>query len=643
MFIEFKDRGLDEIYLKLMGLSDIQIDLQVETDQLESILEITNSFESMTSSILSSVDAMDELAKSSKAVASMSNTALDYMIKSNKTEQEAIKLNAKKQEAIDRGVPSLENQADLQEVNVELAKNQLNTYSNTAGAIGNMAGAMAGFFEENSKEQKAALIAQQVAATVAGVTAILRAGKTATGYETLPMMAAAATVVSGLLGAAGIAFSGGGFSGKSSAEIRKENIDAEYEPMLGKLDKQIELLEEIARGGSAFAYEVKKVQTERSKGTEEFSENLREGYYAGDYLRVDKYIGNSLEFLFRKNTQEQGAAFAEFASNLYSEDITADYYKPGEVQVKIPTVENFEDLYKYEDLMVFLEDMGMISTSELEDVQGDLEEFVIGSATSLAELATKVKDFSLSLQDSYDALTGTDTYEQKRLEKAKEEVDDLRGGTPLDQYIENSISKLDEVGLSSKQMADLVSGDYERITPVVEEFGDALLEITGQKTIQDLIDNIENIGLVSEAFQENMDNLLNSEEKYTDQLKQIANDRESIQKQIDQTWLGSLSILDEAGKLDYANNMYYEAQTPEDRVAAATSSAQLAMQASGTKEDYARYFARITTALENQKQDMTTTDVYNKLEEVRQEIDDLRTSQRENTINGGEYNEAIAL
>ena len=94
------------------------------------------------------------------------------------------------------------------------------------------------------------------------------------------------------------------------------------------------------------------------------------------------------------------------------------------------------------------------------------------------------------------------------------------------------------------------------------------------------------------------------------------------QRVINSEMLGSLSYLSEAGKLQYANNIFQGATSQEDRISSSRSIAELSKGQTRTREEYAPIWQQYINELQKQGEEKTLTDIYDKLDEVVESVDE---------------------
>jgi len=281
----------------LQGLDDKGIEFQVKLEGLEQLEQIVSSFDSMTQSIISASGAMNDfskaailgstgLAESFKLAKGLEETAAErHRIEGSlallKKEQVVLTQQyAKEVEAVEdtseTELKLAKNKTKIQQTNLKITELNTQEYMLMGDAMANMLGAAAGLMEQGSAEQKALLIAQQAVATTTAVAFILQSGV----YGSFAGIAAAMTVATGLLAAAGIAFSGS--SNPSNTMSTIEHPDKTT--VLGGGDKQsksivnaLEVLEEYAKPEfdvlSQMAYHLRNIDNNMAGATRDILRN----------------------------------------------------------------------------------------------------------------------------------------------------------------------------------------------------------------------------------------------------------------------------------------------------------------------------------------------------------------------------------
>lgn len=351
------------------------------------------------------------------------------------------------------------------EANREKELNELksDSFEDDMANIGALAGAAKGFFEEKTAAYKIlqsiemamhiARMAQMAmelpailgltAAKGAEATANAAASITAAGSGDPYTAPARVAVMIGLMGAA-LAMIGGSTGGASTPmsadgsmtlEQRTDQIEADYEPMTNRLDRQIELLESIDRNGSAGALRVENAALQ----------------FERDYkLLVEESLAGTTRSAERKHGDADGWDFDKIAStyeDIYEKELG---FNIADVSQNAITVDK-SSLSRGFNMMEWLSSMADKGSSSLDDMswvfnqgwggsgmgpgeygkqqmalviddfQQLLSDFTMGVVDSIHEL----KDAGESFKDAYDGITGSMYYESKRLDEAFSDIEKI--------------------------------------------------------------------------------------------------------------------------------------------------------------------------------------------------------------------------
>ena len=470
-----------------------------------------------------------------------------------------------------------EDSAALKQINLQ----------NELAAYGSLAGAMSQMFKEGSEEAKVALIAQQALALASGVTAVMQAAS-APPPAGFAMAAAMAGVVASTLGIAGIAFGGGG--GKSSATIaqeQREDIEISNKPILDRLDRQIELLEALGGfGGTAIGAEV-------SLAGSQFQKSM-------DIAFVDAFevMGDTMLI------QPLISSFERYTGLNVSED--------------------------FEGLAAFYEFFGKhtgITAEEWAIIENDFQQVTHDYTMSLLEQVQVLSSAADGFEGAFDAITGTDFYKELNLQNAQDAVNELLEGTGLglDEYLKTQIENIREINdtLSQENIALLLSDDINNLAEqqkLLSEISADTTEALNEGALEAL-NNKDAILLVADSMGTLNDTFVES-----------ADIQAEIAKKINEEMLGSLSYLSDIEKLSYANNLYRDAITPEDRVSSSRTITEISRGTTRTREEYAPIFLRYLNEVKKQAAEATTQDVVNGLDKVVEEIIISRESATKDSI-----------
>ena len=217
------------------------------------------------------------------------------------------------------------------------------------------------------------------------------------------------------------------------------------------------------------------------------------------------------------------------------------------------------------------------------------------------------------------------------IESAQKYIDTVVGGlsAELKSVVETSLADtLDISALTITQLKDLTSDiDISAMKALDTELNNIALAMkTNTSTAKDTARATDILSNAEFARYKDMSEAIDLVAKSTEdatKAMQDAQDRQSaITRQINQEKLGSLSYLSEAGKLQYANNIFQGATSQEDRISSSRSIAELSKSQTRSREEYTPIFQQYINELEKQKQEATLTDVVNAMVDVGEKIDE---------------------
>ncbi len=492
--------GKEELTLKLNGVDEAYDGMNTILDSQLALVESTNSWGSNLSGV---AGAFVDISKSaSKFRVDEINSTKNQNNLDQKYAKDYLKLEAKKGD-----LKGLEKQYDIDSARLKSDNfnNQIQGYSNIAGAIGSM-------YEEGSKGAEIANMAQGILAITQGAVAIVTAG-TGDPYTAIPRMIAMAATVSQVLGNAGISGGEGISAGASAqAQVQQEldTLEMSYEPMTNRLDQQIELLESIDRNGSAAALNVELAEVEFSQAYEKWK---LETFQKARLGALDSYIGKDGE----KDVSD------------WEERIEVDVFTFGGTDQQQTVSINTEILKEKNNLAIALSDIlqtgrysGGFEQGIYKDVGfgkeahtafrlnidksfSDLQGYVNDWALSTIDSVNQLSDASSTLKDSFDLIGDGDfSYQDERLKEAFIDLDNLSDKKGYAQYIKGEIETIEIAKnyLDDKKLSLLLSKDTKNFVAqleVVTEFS----KITG-KAFTDgakgVINYIESIELVTQAM-----------------------------------------------------------------------------------------------------------------------------------------------
>ncbi|WP_321276917.1 tape measure protein [Thiomicrorhabdus indica] len=468
----------------------------------------------------------------SQAIANMMATHQDFAKQyiaagkdQEKIDEDRFKLNDMYQKGVIDFSEFKESQAKLDakqdELKAQNLDNQINLYAGIASNIKNMA-------SEGSAAAKVAMVAEQGLALVQGVRAVIRAWGDPYPLNLVSVPLTIASVGS-LLGQIGQSFSGG--SGGGSAPITANGMTAEqniafteatYEPMIDRLDRQIELLESIDRQGSAYEFGIDAARLTFEK---DYKVAVQEAFADGT-LKVN---------LLNNGNELNAASFADYGQitqnlgfDFFKTDGSDDFFE--KTKYAYLDTQSLSEGYnylklitsEYADLVSFVQDQGWkkagMSPKEFGELQqevliSDFQEVLSEFALSIVDTMTELQDAGDSFKEMYDSVTGTVFYETLRLEQAYADVERLANGRTFSDFLQDEIENIEALGqfFSDDVFAKLMSQDPADAIAQI-----AILEELEQKTgmtfengAREALDYLESIELVagaqSKAREENED------------------------------------------------------------------------------------------------------------------------------------------
>ena len=356
---------------------------------------------------------------------------------------------------------------------------------------GDLAGAIAGMFEEGSSAQKAFLIAQQAIATVNAVSFILAEGTKNSWYG----LAAAAAAAAGLLAMAGIAFGGSGGSAPSASEQRLDAIDMEFTPITDRLDAQIDLLEKIGTSGrvglSRLAVEsARAIQEALAKTLRggELDEAFKETFNLNTVLFGQKVEmaginiprtqmsvdpstvttsqgwGNpnyrtSFDYAQELNEQLGFNAFMKLGNG--SAELSKDGFTSEQgATLVMGQLDTFSKTFSALDL-AFKEGGG--SAKDYEALITNITTNFLESVGGMAELAQGLLDFRDTMGDLYDDMTGTDTFSSIKMREVRASLSDMGINTD-EEVIAETKRVFTELGRIQKEYGIDIKKDLAEVT-----------------------------------------------------------------------------------------------------------------------------------------------------------------------------------
>lgn len=400
---------------------------------------------------------------------------------------------------------------------------QQNLEAEMAG-YANLAGAMAGAFEQGSAGAIAFTTLQATLGIASSWTAIATAWALPfpSNIPAVAMVASAVMPIIGQLtsmGGSGGSGGGGGSSSKSysQTEIDKFNIEAEYTPMIGRLDRQIELLEKIERNGSAGAIKVDLAGITFEKDykllANEFLTNvhnklksnwgLGSGARASNEKQFENMLGFNLgdmvggDFQIDKNSLKQGLNLMKLVETI---NANWDYFHNSGFGVLLD-----KDWKQAGDPM-------SMTIARIGQITNDTQELLHEYTMSLLDSMQDLKDAKEEYISIYEELTDSRVFTDKKLVDAFKSFDSLLAtGESYADYIYKEINNLQnlEKFLTSDKIEILLSQDPTKLKAQLDLLDELKREtgLTFQNGAKDAVDFLESIKLVSEALVTSRNNI----------------------------------------------------------------------------------------------------------------------------------------
>jgi uncharacterized membrane protein YgcG len=314
------------------------------------------------------------------------------------------------------------------------------------------------------------------------------------------LMAAAMTMFGGSGGSSG----GGGasISIPSVAETNQENLDFENKMITDRLDRQIELLEQLNLQGSASKLKniSSGIQFEYDKDT------------ARNTIRkvMEENLGNW-------QGKDQVSIFNSLLGNVgYSGDLI-DYFM-ADSPVKV-----WEDYANKHNggLGAWFSSYMDVSQRQFKEMQNDFQGSISEFISSVVDSVQTLQEEGEKLRDIYDELTDSSKYADERLTKALIRVDSLRGKYSFAEYIENQIANIELLKdeLSDKNISLLLSQDIKDMRAQIELVNQisAKTGLVFENGAEDVLNYIEAIEMVSEAMVTSRNNIKSFIESFMDE------------------------------------------------------------------------------------------------------------------------------
>jgi len=480
--------------------------LQRQLDLNDAINDFAGSFDGVPKSV----------ANVSKAILGMSQISI-------KAKKDESSMNAKYTKEFikyaDDEIKTKELVGQYEKDNGELK--QSNNAAEIAG-YANLAGAMSTAFTEGSAGAKAFQTIQATLGIVNGYTAISTAWASAPFPANLPAVAAATAGVLPIiaqLSSLGGSSGGGSTPSFSQQEIDKFNIEATYDPMIDKLDRQIELLESIDKNGSAAKIGVDLAANTFTRdyalfvneAVNELHSSLNNAWQARQgtsgsrqateaalesYVGVDFAVGNGVNdaYTIDKNALSDAYSFMRLIQAANTELVRGtdwevlfdkDWKKAGS---------------PYAMMTARIADF----TNQFQDL---LHKYTISLLDSMDELKSAKDDF----KGFYDDITGSSFFANKDLTAAFGTLEKYLNGTSLTDYLITEIDNIEKLEsfLTEDKINTLLLQDPTKLEEQLDIIED-LREQTGltfENGAEDALNYLDAIELVSEAMTTSTSNI----------------------------------------------------------------------------------------------------------------------------------------
>lgn len=499
--------SLDEIYGRYEKLIDAQIELA------ENGMNIDFDFR----------DGAKELNNISKAMQQLHVGSLKYTKQDMKLQEDYAKAYL---EAGDDTQKQAQLKADFDADNAALNKTR-----QTAEIAGyaNLAGAIAGAFEEGSGAAKAFQAIQATLGIVNAYTAISGAWASAPFPANLPAVAATTAqmlpLIASLGSLGGSGGSGGGGAPSTSTgfsfDQNREQIEGSYTPMTDRLDRQIELLESIDRQGSASQLGIELSATSFERDTriwvEDVLEKARQGLVNSamnatqtsataamnnQSLGIDVWQTQGTKIGYNEAVLRDGTNLIKTLIAMSEESLyTGTLYQAAAIEAG----------YNWSNMMSFVK---IEIEKDINEYQNLVSEWSLSVIDSMSDLKDAASDF----KGYYDDITGSMFYETERLNEAFADVDRLRGTASFADYLKTSINDIKALEtFFTEDVFNLLmsndTADMEAQIAAVEELG----RVTGETFdggAREALNYLESIELVAEAMTKSRENI----KSFTDSL-----------------------------------------------------------------------------------------------------------------------------
>ncbi len=559
---------------------------------------------------------------------------------------------------------------DISKKQNESNTSDISAVGNRVTAYGALAGSMASLYEQGSNEAQNFKILQESLAIISGTIAILEQGK-GDPYTAFARMATMAVSVASLLSGAGI--SGSASTGPSASQQASIVEQSENDLILDRLDRQIELLEQLNQAGTAGSARVEYSKLKYDTDILSLSNTI-----AKDFTRNTGSTSALYDDTQSTYKTKYDELFSSLGFDIFNE---AKYRLNGEGTFKVRADDVAGDTQKTFDFLVYFNENRDVFNSLMSNMEDDLNRWINEAQQAIADYTTATLDSlselteaSKKFKEISDSITMSDFYKSQDLQKANEDINKLLSGTgakDLSDYLTNYITEIDKLNeyftddtyrlLMSQNINDL-SAQTEKVNELNEILGTTYLT-----TAEDALNYIDSIELVGEALASSNENIKSWEdgfksdyEKAQDLAKSFnvtlatsyseldslfetlkggieglsdaelelldANKAllEESSSALNDAFLGEYSPLSQMQKTQYASQI---AENPDDYNMSAVDAAYLSLQEAAKTatrdEDIASQFNDYTTLLLEQQQDATRSDIVKELVLQQQTLNDV--------------------
>ncbi len=388
----------------------------------------------------------------------------------------------------------------------ELADVRTQQQANEMQGWGDLAGSMASSFEQGSAGAIAFTTIQSALGIASSWTAIAQAWA-----QPFPANIAAAAMVAsqvmpiiGQLG--GGSSSGGGVDYSASVnnlEVEQTNYDMFYDGVLGRLDRQIELLEDLNKYGTASSLNVTRAgyQFDRDEGQ----------------VMLD-FKQSILDTLKDVDSETAQTAYNAFVEPYFNKDFDAVGYFNGTSELFSNNVWN--SIFGFSGIVAE-------GTVAYNDALGSFQQAILDFSTSIIDSINDLQDASTDFASAYDAITGTNKYESFEYEQAYNEVYGNIGDESLESYLERqiaNISTLDSL-LSKEDVALMLSQDTADMQAQID-LNNSMADVLGEvfaDGAEEALNMKDSISIVADVLANSTANIKDFEDSFKSQ-EELAQD-----------------------------------------------------------------------------------------------------------------------